>query len=229
MSQAPHPSPPETPGRTAVSGMGTGTKIAIGCGTALLAMVLVCGGVGFWFYSNFRSLAAGAAGAVLVEAIEQSELSEAQKTRITQRVEELKAKYAAGEVSNDELGQVITELMESPVFAVGTVAMLERQYLAGAEFDAAEKASARRALERYARGLYEEKIPASTLETVTAPITTRGPEGNQQLDPSPAPEALRQLIERAREEAEAAEIPDEPFEVDIADIFDEALDRALKK
>lgn len=56
----------------------------------------------------------------------------------------------------------------------------------------------------------------------------RQPDGSEQLKERLTDAELKAFLEKAKEKADAANVPDEPFEVNIADELEKAIDKALK-
>ncbi len=130
MSQAPPPPAAGSNPPPAKKGMGLGTKLAIGCAGTLLVCVLICGGIGFYLYANFKSIASGAATTVITQNINQSKLSADQKQKLIARVEDLRQRFVDGEITTEQIARVGTALAESPLFYVGSVMFIEHQYIA---------------------------------------------------------------------------------------------------
>ncbi|MFW6058817.1 MAG: hypothetical protein ACODAQ_01465 [Phycisphaeraceae bacterium] len=231
MTQSPPPAgsspqPNQPPTRR---GMSTGAKIGLGCGVAALVCVFICAGGVWWTYSNARRLASGAVTSIITTAINDSNLSAEQKQRLVERVSDLKDRYDTGQITMQQLGRVAEELAESPLLYVGMVMFAEQHYIATSSLSDQEKEQARRTLDRFARGLHEEEIDPQVIDHVTDPIATTDAQGNRQLKEHPTDDELRTFLARAREEADNADVPDEPFEVDLADEFDRAVERALQE
>jgi len=223
--QAQQTPPPNQPPQK--QGMGTGGKVAIGCGVALLACVLVCAGGAWWLYSNARQLASEAMAAPLRQVINQSNIPSDQKRRLVERVDDLKGRFAAGEITANELGRVVEQLAQSPILPMGAVMLVEQQYVAPSSLSDEEKQDARLTLDRFARGLYEKKIDTDRIEHVITPISTQDAQGDRQLKQNPTADELREFLARAQASADNADVSDEPFEVDLAAAFDRAVADAL--
>ena len=108
------------------------------------------------------------------------------------------------------------------------VYVAEEQYINPSDLSDEEKADALLTLQRFARGVFEKSIPQKALDEITAPIKV-GPVGQQELKETITTDELKALIEAARARADEAGVPNEPFEVNIADEIDKAIDAALGK
>ena len=65
------------------------------------------------------------------------------------------------------------------------------------------------------------------LQEVMAPIAITTPDGKMTPKDNPTDDEVRQFLAAAKQKADEAGIPDEPFELDIAAEFDKAVDQAL--
>lgn len=119
--------------------------------------------------------------------------------------------------------------MASPILHVGMVMLAEEKYVKPSGLSDEEKADARRTLDRLARGVHEKKISETELEQVGAPITVTKPDGSTELKETVTDEELRAFLKLARDKADEHEVPDEPFDVNIAEELEKAIDSALEQ
>ena len=202
----------------------TGCLVVLG----VLAILGVIGGI--WLANNWRDLAADVLTPPLVEAIERSDMTEEDKIRVIAQVEALAQEFRDKKISLEEMGRVLEKIAESPVLPLAAVMFVEDQYIRRSGLSEEEKADARLQIGRRARGVFEEKIDEERIRYVVEPISEPGATGDD-FDIRPpdrvSDDDLRAMIERAREEADAAEIPDETFEVDIPGELERAIEKAL--
>ena len=86
-----------------------------------------------------------------------------------------------------------------------------------------EKADAILAVQRVARGVYEKKISKEEIDEITKPIADLRRNRNWTLKENPTRMEIDQFIANAKAAADAAMIPNEPFDLNIA----EELKRAI--
>ena len=216
-----------SPGEQRREGMSGCTIALLGCGAVALLLVIAIG-IGIWYVaSNFREIASNLAETVVVESVKESKLPQDQKDRIIARVSQVKEDFQAGKISDEQVEQVFENLAASPLLPLGAVEFYEEHYIKPSELSDEEKTAAVRTLERFARGVYEEKIPRGAIDEVTAPISEKNAKGEQELKDKPTADELRSMLKLAKERADNAKIPDEPFEVNIADELDRAIDAGL--
>jgi hypothetical protein len=130
------------------------------------------------------------------------------------------------------------KLEKSPVFLMMQTWGLEKTYLDPSGLSDEEKAAGRRTIERAFRGLVEQKITQEQFTGVvpqpppgqadvkvengkTVVKTSRGP-GTPLTD-----EEVRQMLADLKKLADDAEIPNEPFTVDIGDEVKKLVDEVL--
>jgi len=201
----------------------------IGCGTVagVLLLALIVGGI--YVYVNFHSIVSGVANASVRSVVRNSQLPENQKTKILDRVDALKKKYDRGDVSTGQLAKIANKLSQGPLMTIGTVRFLEVKYIEGSSLSKKEKKQAHRTLDRFARGLDEEKIAPGALEKVTEPLRNKDQSGKQKYKSNPTKDELRIFLDAARKRVEKAGIPDEPYNVDVAGKFNRVVEEVLNK
>lgn len=176
---------------------------------------------------NWRSWFSSAVGAGIEAMVNSSYLPPTEKQEVMVHVDQLMADFKAGKVSVNDLGRVAEELQDSPVFPVGATLWFEQAYVAPSAMPDDEKAAARRTMDRFARGLYEEKIPVSASDDVLAPMMETTPEGEQQIKENPTIDEIRAALANMKQRADDVNMPDESFEIDISDEVEKAIERAL--
>lgn len=203
--------------------------VLIGCLSTFVLAVIVCAVGGYLVARNAKSLGAEVARQITVGIVKQSPLPVDQKTGMIRHIDRVTADFKSDKITSEDLERVLVEIVESPLFKVGMVYFAEQQYIQPSALGDDERKEASLNLQRFARGLYEGKIPMSKLEEVTAPITVVDSDGEKKLKENPTTKELRAFLAGIKQEADDAEIPEEPFEVDIADELGAAIDRALEQ
>lgn len=206
-----------------------------GCLIVVAVLVIIAVIAGLWIRANYRGVLANVTVKSVEAALNDSELSDEQKAEILAEVEVLTTDYKEKRISNEEMVEVLKEITESPLLPLGAVYAVDQGYVQPSTLTTDEKADAKLQLQRVARGFYEEKISQDQLEDILEPISKR-----QAADADPGEfeielqepedvsvEELRQFVERSRSAADEAEIPNEPYEIDIAAELRKAIDRAL--
>ena len=201
-----------------------------GCLIALAVVVILAVAGGIYAWTQWRGVAASLATRGITAVVEQLELSDEDEQLILTRVDELAEDFKAKNVTVAQLLEVATNLAESPLKQAVAVYAVEKNYFEDSGLSVEEKADASLQLGRLARGVYEEKISYDEMQEAMDEIvvqsigndtvTFREPETVDDDD-------LRRLISKVKAAADEAEIPNEPFEIDIAAEFIKAIDEAL--
>ena len=203
--------------------------VLIGCFGAILVVMLVCGGLGWYAVSNVKRLATNVTRDAIVGMIESTELPDDEKQELIGQVDRVVDQYKAGKITLEQIGQIVEELGESPLIGAAVVFFAESKYLDASGFSDEEKTAARRTLQRTARGIHEGLLQMDQLEDSIAIISRTGPDGERQLKDQVTDEELREFLASLKQLADDAGVPDEEFTVDIGEAFKEVVDRALAK
>ena len=135
--------------------------------------------------------------------------------------------YEEGNISNDEMLRIAEKLTQSPIFPIAAVYLVDSHYVQPSDMTEDEKAAARIDLQRFARGVIEEKIPLDRLKQVIAPIAEPGAGDQINLKKKVTRQELDAFLANVKTEADDASIPNEPFEIDFADELGKTIDEAL--
>lgn len=198
----------------------------IGCLITFGILSVFCAGAGFYTYYNFRKFAGSLARQAIVRTIESAELPAEEKTAIIVQIERVVEAYQNNEISNEELGDILQDLAESPLIGLIMVQAVEAHYVIPSGLSPEEKNAARRTVMRLLRGAIEEKIDKNQIESLSEHFMT-GDEENRQLKQRLSDEELRAFLAAAKEMADVAEVPDEDFELRFSDRIREIVDKAL--
>jgi hypothetical protein len=122
--------------------------------------------------------------------------------------------------------RVFQEIIDSPLLPLAGVQAARQKYIEPSDMNPEDKAAAVRSLQRFARGVYEKKIPKEAIDKLVKPIADLKPDGRWELQAHPARRDLDQFVANAKVKADEVAIPDEPFDLNIAEEL-KAIDRAL--
>jgi hypothetical protein len=236
MSGQPDAKYPETPVETISAELveppqSSGARAClIGCLIVFAVCICLCGGVAWFVYSNLgriRTFAADTAREAITSGIRESNLDEEEKEAVITQVDRLVERYKSGEITMEQLGRVMEELAQSPLMGALVMLSIDAKYIQPSGLTADEKQQAQRTMQRVLRGFLEEKIRQEELEEAMDYVMDRRADGSRTLKESVSDDDLRAFLSQLQERADAAEIPDEPFEIDISEEFRQAVDRAL--
>jgi hypothetical protein len=217
-----YPPPPQQ-----ASGSGCGMGLLIGClGGAVLCVLLCAGGI-WWVSNNVGKLVAGVVRAGIVAVVNESELDAQEKTQVIAQIDRVVNAYKAGKLSNEELEKLFDELQDSPVFVLIQIYGTEAAYLQPSGLNDEEKAAGKRVFERVFRGINEKKIDFEDFNAAMPESMRPDPEDpGAERDPV-SDEDLRTFLANLKKLADDAEIPDEPFEIDVSDELKKDVDKVL--
>lgn len=202
---------------------------AQGCLIALAVLIVLLIGLGIFVYLNWKGWVGSSVRAVSDQMIAQSSLVQADKDKITQKIDGLMKDFEDGKISLEQLGKVFESVADGPLIPLASVRAVETEYFPVAQFTPEEADAAKRALERCARGITEKTISHTKINDILATVSVTQPNGQFQLKPKEqvSKDDVRKLVENAKAEADAAAVPDEAFTVDIAAEVCDSIDRAL--
>lgn len=202
-------------------------SLKVGC-LVVLVILIVAIAAGVWYVrSNWRGWGAQVMQAASEGVVAQSGLPDDQKNQILAQVRSLGDDFKAGKITTDQMQHVMQEIVQSPLLPLAAVQAAKQKYVEPSDMTPDEKAAAIRSLQRYARGVYEQKIPRENIDDVIKPISTLKPDGRWELKSKPSRLELDQFVANAKAKADEAKIPDEPFDLNIADELKKAIDKAL--
>jgi transcriptional regulator NrdR family protein len=236
MSDQPSPHYPNSPSEAYPaelheSARGRGTRAClIGCLIVFVIGLCLCGGVASLLYMNrgkIREIAADAARQAIVSGIQESDLDEEEKEAVIAEIDQLVARYKSGEITTEQLGRVMDELAQSRLMGVVVMVSIQNQHIEPSGLTAEEKQQAKHTMQRVLRGVFEEKIQQAELEDTLDYVMPRQTDGSRTWRDSVSDDDLRAFLAELSERADAAGIPEEPFEVKISEEFRQAVARAL--
>jgi len=202
-------------------------KIAMGCGCLLAGLLTISIVAGIWIALSWKDLAANASKAVTAQVVAQSSLKPEEKARIIKRIDQLADDFKSGKLSPEQAGKVLEQIAQSPLFPIALVMAADDKYVKPSGLSEDDKSAAKITLQRLARGAFEKKIAEADLNEVMQLLMQKQPDGRDQLKQFLTDAELTAFLEKAKQKADAAEVPNEPFDVNIADELENVIDRAL--
>ena len=195
----------------------------IGCLVIFVVGLLVCGGA-LWFLAR---KAPGMAGDFARQIVASSELSEEDKKAVNAQVDRVVDAYEAGEIDTQDVVRIFEELAESPLFGLLIVFATETKYIEPSGLTDEEKSEGHLTLQRVARGVFEKTVDPEQLEAAMDHISDKKPDGNRRFHDKVSDDALRSFLADCKQVADAAEIPIEPYELNVGEEFKRVIDDAL--
>lgn len=205
----------------------SGSGCLKGCLIAFIILVII-GLLGAWWVSrNWRGMLSGIASSAFNQAIDESQLPEAEKQEVKAEIERVTKGFTDGTITDQQMGQIMDGLLQSPLLPTVMVKGIESQYFDKSGLSAEEKAEGSVALQRFTNGMLTQKIGGAALDKVLAPIGDKQPDGEWKLREKVTDDELRQFIAAAKAEADAAGIPEEVPPFDPSEELKKIIDAAL--
>lgn len=213
--------------------------LVLGCLIVVGVVFVLLVGAGWFVWANARSWTAAGMESVMLQITRESDLDDAERAEVESELRRLTQAFRRGDVTFEELGQVVKAVSESPLIPAAVLYGARTQYLEPSGLSDEEKAAGGLALSRLARGVQEGSIQPDRLSKVFGPISTTSGSGRGVHVNSPnfqlhlrAPEdvtddELREVIELAGKQADEAGVPDEPYTIDASDEIADAIDQAI--
>ncbi len=199
----------------------------VGCLIVGLVSVVVCAGGSWYAWVKFRPMVADRAREAIVAGIESSELSDDDKQEVVAQVDRVVDDFKSGQIGTQEVVRILEELAESPLLGLAVVYAVDAKYITPSGLSDEEKDEGRLTLQRVARGVFEEKIDPNDLEEALDYISSKSSDGGRQLKDTVSDPVLRDFLAECKRHADDADIPREPYVVDIGLEFQRAVDQTL--
>lgn len=184
-------------------------------GLIMLALVLICGGAVTYIAWNAKSWMASFARGPLVQEIQKSSLPEDQKAGITHNINRLSRAFEEGRLSWTQLGEAMAELTEGSFVDLMLIEAVRAKYNGQSSAGEEEKQASMLAFDRFQRGIVEDQISQKDLSEVMS-LVTNTQNNQRELKQNLTDTELNAFVEAMKEKADAADIPQERYQVDFA-------------
>jgi hypothetical protein len=191
-------------------------------------IVVITLALGVWAALSWRTWLAIGLQNASASMVQQSGLAPQQQQAVMQRVQTLAADFKAGKLTIEQMQRITEEIAKGPLLPAGVAWGLQERYVAVSLLNDQEKAEANLHLQRLARGVWEKKLTMDAFDYVVAEVSEKQPNGSMRPKAELKLEELKGLVRRAKEQADAAGVPMEPFTMDAAAELDRAIAAAKK-
>lgn len=191
-------------------------------------IVVITLALGVWAALSWRTWAAIGLQNASASMVQQSGLAPQEQQAVMQRVQTLASEFKEGKLTIEQLQRITEEIAKGPMLPAGMAWGLQERYVAVSLLNDQEKAEANLHLQRLARGVWEKKLAMDVFDGVVAPVSEKQPGGTMRPKGQLTLEELKGLVQRAKEQADAAGLPMEPFTFDAAAELDRAIAAAKK-
>lgn len=199
----------------------------VGCLIVSLVLLVAACGIGYYALQNARTWTADIADQVLTDVIDESDLPEDQKQGMKQQIGRVTQGIRDGEVGFEQMGEIGQKLAESPAMTAIPVVVARHQYINPSGLSDEEKEDANLQLERVARGLFEKTLSDEDFDEIAATIADRGSNDQWEFKEKLTDDEVRVFVEKCREKADAAGVPNDRYEVDLAEELRRSIDEVL--
>ncbi len=202
---------------------------AIGCGTVVLMLAIAVLVLAFYLRANGKRWASDFAINGAHQAINELKLPDEQKQRLNTRIDRLGDEFKDGNVTTDQLFSIVDGMIEDKQFAAaGLMYLIEHVLVNGAPIDDETRQAARLQLQRVVRGVVEDDIELESLSDLADQfLESPGPDGEREVKNSLTKEDVQEIIRKAGQLADDAGVPNEPYQIDVADRFDRIVAQVL--
>ena len=190
----------------------------------IVGVIVLCAVIGgIYVATHWRGWAADVANAAAAGMVKESGLPADQRDAILAEIKQFGNDFKDGKVGAQEISRVAQTLAEGPLIPLAGVQAARHLYIEPSDMNDKEKAAAILTVQRFARGVFEKKIPKETLDDVVKPVVDSMPNGRWRMKEKPTRAEIDQFLANAKAKADAAMIPNEPFEMNIADELKKAI------
>jgi|GEM_PF-3215373 len=195
----------------------------IGC----LVLILVGAIFSYLIVKNVQTIAVNAIQSTTEIAIDQSQLSEAQKTGVKKQIRRVANDYKLGKIDKDELIKLMEQIAKGRVLNIGAVHFVLSERIKNSQLPQEEKDMCQRTIDRVARGAIERTISMDELAAFMKEMHTVDRHGNHRYEGELTDDELLELLTEAKKLADDADVPDEDYEIDIAGELKKKIDEQL--
>lgn len=197
----------------------------IGCSVAAGILVVVVAIALYLGWGYLSSMAVNQVTKMVEQSIEQSDLTEEQKKKLNKRIQQLKTRFQNGDLSTQEIQEIVKK--SQPLIQASTVQSVKQVHIPNTDWSDQKKSDARRAIDRFTRGLMEGDIDRNAYQSVMEPLLASSTENQYQLKQEPKDEELNTFVQRARDQADQQDVPDASYDFDVASEFDRIVNETL--
>ena len=204
----------------------------IGCGCLTLVLITIVAGV--YLYSNWETLTRSA-GANLIEFTADSmmdgfDVPEEEQLEVMAELEVFTQRIRTGELpAMESSSSLLAALAESNAAPALGYFLFVDTYITNGGLAEEEKAGAEMQVQRFLRGTIENSIPSETVDEIVDRCMKKKPDGTPAdevaLRDDIQPEELREILKDMRLAADDADVPKEPYDIDLSAIVRDELDQ----
>lgn len=199
----------------------------IGCLIVCVVLFVLAVLIGLWISRNWRNWTADLATEGIRQGMAESQLDPQEQQEIMVQVGRVTKAFRENTISSEQLGNLAEKLVQSPLFSMLMTTAIEKQYLAKSGLSEQEKVEGSQALQRFIRGVVDEKIQQPGIDAAMAHVADRRPNNQWELRKTLTDEELRAFFAEAKKQADEAGVPEQPEQIDPSEEVRKIVDEAL--
>lgn len=202
------------------------TGCILGCLVFAVIALLLTGLAAIWISRNWKAWTASTVSQGIKQTIATLDLPPQEKIEVMAEVDRAAKAFADGQMSGEQAAKLLTNIVKSPLMTVMLAAAADKKYIAPSGLNAEEKVAANVTLQRFARGVFDDKISEATYESVMKNIATKHSD-RWELRDKVSDDELRKFLAEAEQAADDADIEENPPQIDPSDEIKRLIDQAL--
>ena len=205
--------------------------LAIGCATILLLVV----GIAYYAYCKVTEIARQKAAQVVeygVGELVKTQLSQEQAAEIMKPVKEFTGKIRDGSMGATKALRIGQKLFTSPIIPAITAMAFEKKYILTPEVPEFFKNEGRLTISRFVKAIMSGRVKEEQTGAVMQIITIEKVENNRKrhvLKEKLTQEELQKCLKLMKDTCDQLKIPEEKFEINLADEVRKVLQEADNK
>jgi hypothetical protein len=193
---------------------------------AVIAMVLFII-VLYWISQNWRGWASEGGAFVVMQMVNESDLPPEEKQQIQVQVDRVADAVRSKDLSLPQMGEIFEKLVDSPLLTTIIVSTVDTKYIEPSGLGDEEKAAAMVTLDRFVRGVVDGAIDEQSTEAALKHVADKQPDGNWQMRNTVTDVQLEAFLAEAKQQADEAEIPQDPPAFDPSDEVKRVIDDVM--
>jgi hypothetical protein len=201
----------------------------LGC-LAVVVLFLILGVVAtIWISRNWRAWTANTMSMAIKVSIDETGLPDAEKEQIKAEVDRGANLFRDGKISNEQAARLVETIMASPLMTALITSGAEKKYLDSSGLSDEEKSEAKVTLQRFARGIIDNKINQQTRDAAMQHISETQADGSRRLRDKVSDAELLAFLTDAKKAADEAQIPEQVPQIDPSDEVKRIIDEVTSE
>ena len=187
-------------------------------------LVIIAGGL---IYLNQGSFAAYAFGAFVERQSESLGLDEADQSAMATPFEELGRRTAEGDISTEQLQQVLGEFAHQPAAGVLTVRGFTNRHIKSRDISAEQLAADEMTCSRFSHAISQGQVNRATIEQLASIAVVDEGNGKLRLKEELSEAEIAQCLQLMQQGADQAAIPAQVEAIDLGSLIEQDLNSVL--